>query len=214
VSLDRLAEAVLDPGVPPLLIYTIVFLSCVLESFFPPWPTDVISLYAGLLAGRGVLDPATVLLAAVVGTQGGVMAVFWISRRWGRRLLEGPLGRFLPLGRLDQLERWFGRYGAPAITVSRFFPGIRALVMPAAGLARFSSGKVWLYAGTSVVVWNLLVVGLGYEAGTHLDRAKGVLMSYNVVAGSVVAAAAVIAVGVVLYRRFWRRLDSTVPGPR
>jgi membrane protein DedA with SNARE-associated domain len=214
VSLDRLAEAVLDPGVPPLLIYVLVVLSCVLESFFPPWPTDVITLYAGLLAGRGVLDPTTVVLTAVGGTQLGVMVVFWISRRWGRRLLEGPLGRFLPLGRLDQLERWFDRFGAPAITISRFFPGIRALVMPAAGLARFGAGKVWLYAGASVVVWNLLVVGLGYQAGTHLDWAKGVLMGYNVVAGGAVAAVVVIVGGVVLYRRFWRRLDPTVPGGR
>ena len=38
VSLDRLAELVLDPGVPPAVIYGVVFLSCILESFFPPGP--------------------------------------------------------------------------------------------------------------------------------------------------------------------------------
>jgi len=46
MNLDRLAEIVLDPGIPPLLIYACVFLSCIIESFFPPWPTDVLVLYA------------------------------------------------------------------------------------------------------------------------------------------------------------------------
>ena len=74
------------------------------------------------------------------------------------------------------------RFGAPAVAISRFFPGIRALVMPAAGLARFSAWKVLWWAGLSVVVWNTLVVGLGVLAGTHLGWAKQVLVGYNTVA--------------------------------
>ena len=95
MSLDRLAELVLDPGVPPLAIYTVVFLSCILESFFPPWPTDVLALYAAFLAGRGQLDAATVLTVAIAGTLVGVMATFWLARRWGPALLAGRLGRLL-----------------------------------------------------------------------------------------------------------------------
>jgi membrane protein DedA with SNARE-associated domain len=51
----------------------------------------------------------------------------------------------------------------------------------------------------SVVVWNVLVVGLGVFAGTHLDWARQVLMSYNLVAGLVVLAA--VAGGLVLFIR-------------
>ena len=91
-----MAAWLVEPGVPPALIYAVVFLSCIIEAFFPPWPTDVISVYAGFLAGRGLLAPVAVFVAAVVGTQVGVMAVFWISRRWGRALLAGPMGRYLP----------------------------------------------------------------------------------------------------------------------
>jgi undecaprenyl-diphosphatase len=143
-----------------------------------------------------------VLASAVAGTQAGVMAVFWLSRRWGRALLAGPMGRFIPIERLERLEAWFARYGAPAIAVSRFFPGIRALVMPAAGLAAFPAWKVWVFAGVSVVIWNALVVGLGLLAGTHLDWAKGLLVRYNTIAGAIVGAAVVVWLGVFLYRRY------------
>jgi membrane protein DedA with SNARE-associated domain len=209
MNLDRIAEVVLDPGIPPLAIYTVVFLSCILESFFPPWPTDVLVLYAGFLVGRGQLEHAIVLAAAIVGTQVGVMATFWLARRWGPALLAGRFGRLFHAHRLGQLERWFARYGVPAVAVSRFFPGIRALVMPAAGLARFSTWKVLWWAGLSVVAWNTLVVGLGVLAGTHLEWAKQVLVGYNTIAFGVVAAGLVAAGVVLFYRARARRSTSS-----
>jgi membrane protein DedA with SNARE-associated domain len=209
VSLDQLAEFVLDPGIPPLAIYTLILLSCILESFFPPWPTDLIVLYAGFLAGRGQLDPGLVLVAAIVGTQIGVMAIFGLVRQLGPALLAGRLGRVLYADRLGQLERWFHRYGAPAVAASRFVPGIRALVMPAAGLARFSAWKVLWWAGLSVVVWNALVVGLGVLTGTHLGWARQVLVGYNAVALGIVAAGLLVVAFVLFYRARARRSTTS-----
>jgi membrane protein DedA with SNARE-associated domain len=209
MSLDRLAELVLDPGIPPLAIYSVVFLSCILESFFPPWPTDLIVLYAGFLAGRGQLNQGLVLAAAVVGTQIGVMGIFGLARRFGPALLAGRLGRVLATNRLGQLERWFDRYGVPAVAISRFFPGIRALVMPAAGLTRFPVSKVLWWAGLSVVVWNVLVVGLGVLAGTHLDWAKQVLVGYSAVALGIVAVGLIAGAFVLVYRARARRSTTS-----
>jgi membrane protein DedA with SNARE-associated domain len=209
MNLDQLAETILDPGVPPLAIYSLIFLSCILESFFPPWPTDLIVLYGGFLAGRGQLEREFVLLAAIAGTQIGVMAIFGLARRYGPALLAGPLGRVIHANRLGQLERGFARFGAPAVAISRFFPGIRALVMPAAGLAHFSAWKVLWWAGLSVVVWNTLVVGLGVLTGTHLDLAKNLLVGYNSVALGIVAAALLTVAGVLLYRAHARRSTSS-----
>jgi membrane protein DedA with SNARE-associated domain len=189
VNLDHLAAFLLDPGIPPAVVYATVFLSCILESFFPPWPTDVIAVYAAFLAGRGVVAPSLVFLAAVAGTQVGVMAVFWICRRWGRSLLSGRMRRYVPVEQLEKLEGWFACYGAPAIAVSRFLPGIRALVMPAAGLADFPTWKVWIFAGIAVIGWNGFVIGIGLWAGSHLEWAVELLARYGTVAGGLVALA-------------------------
>ena len=207
MSLDSLAEWVLDPGVPPALAYGLLFVGCVLESFFPPWPADVIALYAGFLAGRGLLDPTTVVVTAIAGTQFGVMAVYALCRRWGQALLSGRMARHLPVERLAYLEGWFARWGAPAIAVSRFLPGIRALVTPAAALAVFPPWKVWVYAGVSVVIWNVLVVGAGYFAGNHLDAAQQLLVRYNAIAGTLVAVAVAGTLGWYLWRRSRKTAD-------
>jgi len=201
VNLDHLAAVLLDPGIPPAVVYAVVFGSCILESFFPPWPTDVIAVYAGFLAGRGVVAPSLVFLAAVLGTQIGVLAVFWICRRWGRSLLAGPMRRYVPAEQLCRLEAWFARYGAPAIAVSRFLPGIRALVMPAAGLADFPAWKVCVFAGFAVIVWNVFVVGIGLWAGTHLEWATELLVRYSTVAAGLVAVGLAVWVARVAYRR-------------
>jgi membrane protein DedA with SNARE-associated domain len=201
MSLDALAAWVLNPGLPPPVIYGLLFVGCVLESFFPPWPADLVALYAGFLAGRGLLDATGVFVVAIGGTQVGVMAAFWLARRWGRALLGGRLGHHLPVARLARLEAWFARYGAPAIAISRFFPGVRALVTPAAALAGFSPWKVGLYSGLSVLVWNVAVVGLGFFAGNHLDFARQLLVRYNVVAGALVAVAVAGAAAWLVHRR-------------
>jgi membrane protein DedA with SNARE-associated domain len=205
MSLEQVAALVLEPDVSPLLIYLLLSAGCALESFFPPWPADVIALYAGVLAGRGILDPGLVLIVAVLGSQAGVMGAFWITRRWGRAVLDGPIGRYLPTARLARLEAWFARYGAPTIAVSRFFPGVRALVTPAAGLARVATWKVWVYAGASVVLWNVCVVGLGLIFGTHLDWATGILVRYNAIAAAVLVTGLAALTAVFLWRRLPRR---------
>jgi membrane protein DedA with SNARE-associated domain len=204
VNLDHLAVFLLDPGIPPAVVYAVVFGSCILESFFPPWPTDIIAVYAGFLAGRGVVAPSLVFLAAVLGTQVGVLAVFWMCRRWGRSLLNGPMRRYVPVEQLWKLEVWFARYGAPAIAVSRFLPGIRALVMPAAGLADFPAWKVCIFAGIAVVVWNAFVVGIGLWAGSHLVWATDLLVRYSTVAGGLVTLALAGWVAWAVYRRLAR----------
>src|SRR4029453_15979782 len=114
MNLDRLAEIVLDPGIPSLLIYVCVFLSCILESFFPPWPTDVLVLYAGFLAGRAQLGETLGLVVGIVGTRIGVMALFWLTRRWGPVIFLSRFGRLVDARRLEQLARGFARRGVPA----------------------------------------------------------------------------------------------------
>jgi membrane protein DedA with SNARE-associated domain len=64
------------------------------------------------------------------------------------------------------------------------------------------------WAGLSVVVWNVLVVGLGVLAGTHLDWAKQVLVGYNAVALGIVAAGLVAGGVILFYRARARRSPS------
>lgn len=201
MDLEQLADFLLNPNVPPLWLYTALFLGVILESFFPPWPSDIVTLYCAFLAGRGRLDPAVVFVLASLGSQVGVMGGFWVGRRWGRALLVERPTRLLPTERLAQLEGWFARYGAAAVLVSRFFPGVRALVTPAAGLAGLSAWLVGGYAAVAVVLWNGFVFGIGMAAGARFDWAKRILATYNSVALALVLAGLAAWLIIALLRR-------------
>lgn len=201
MDLEQLADFLLNPKVPSVWLYTALFLGTVLESFFPPWPSDLVTLYCAFQAGRGRLDPAVVFVLASLGSQVGVMGGFWVGRRWGRALLVERPTRLLPTERLAMLEGWFARYGAAAVLVSRFFPGVRALVTPAAGLAGLSAAKVGVSAGIAVLVWNGFVFGIGLTAGARFDWAKRILATYNSAALALLLAGLAAWLLVALLRR-------------
>jgi len=62
--------------------------------------------------------------------------LYLISRRYGRRLLEHRLARFLHLtpARLEEAEHWFRRYGPWALIFGRHIPGFRVPLTVAAGI--------------------------------------------------------------------------------
>ncbi len=144
---------------PPAL-YLLLFASALLESLFPPWPSDVVTLYGAYIVGRGKASLALAFLAVVSGSLLGVMALFYLGR-WKGRALFKPGRKVFSLERLQGVERLFARHGLWILAVNRFLAGVRALIFLVAGVAAFPAGRVWGLAAVSVVLWNALLFWLG-----------------------------------------------------
>jgi membrane-associated protein len=199
MELSALVDRVVN--LPPGWIYTVLFLGSIVESLFPLYPSDVITLYCAFLAGRGALSPWMVYGLAVAGSYVGVMAVYGVGLAMARGWLKRHRVFFFTEDRLGEVERWFASYGEGALLVSRFLPGVRALVAPAAGLVQLGSVKVGLFALCSVVLWNGFLMALGLLAGANWERARGLLAGYN---ASVLTLLILLALGwgaLLLYRK-------------
>src|SRR5260370_19446699 len=72
------------------------------------------------------------ILAVILGSTN----LYLVSRRYGRRLLEHRLARFLHLtpARLEEAEDWFRRYGPWALIFGRHIPGFPFPLTVAAGI--------------------------------------------------------------------------------
>ncbi len=78
---------------------------------------------------------ALVMVVAVVGATAGQTALFLLARRGGREwLLRKPWFR-VGESRLDRFDRWFARYGRPAVPVSNALLFTRGMLTVPAGLA-------------------------------------------------------------------------------
>lgn len=160
--------------------YLGVFALMFAETLFPPIPSEAILPLSGYLIERGDLGVAGVMLAATAGAMLGAVLLYEMSRRGGRPFAL----RFARMARIDEsrlsdAEEWFARRGAWVVLLGRCVPGVRSLVALPAGTLQMSRG---LYLGASLigtVLWNALLVGVGYALGAEWDRAADTIGSLS-----------------------------------
>ncbi|MFI8527314.1 DedA family protein [Promicromonospora sukumoe] len=170
---------------------------------FPFLPGDSLLVTAAILAPQLGVSPWAVAgvatLAAIAGDQVGYM----IGRRFGRRLFT-PEARVLRTSRLVEAERFFARYGPPALVLGRFVPVVRTYVPLAAGTAALHYPRF--------LTWNVLG-GVAWAAGLTL---AGVLLGgiplvadHIDVLMIVIVLVSVVPIAIGALRR-WRRARLTV----
>lgn len=179
-------------GLPPLALYLTLAAAAAVENIFPPFPADTVVAFGAFLAARGEATPFGTLLSTWIGNVAGAMLVYATARRFGSEWLSQRLERF---GGRDRKEKLLGMYekrGMVALFLSRFLPGIRALVPPVAGAARMPALRVALAIGIASAIWYGAITWLAYRVGSDWsalqERIGGLSRTAAIVAGVVVVA--------------------------
>ena len=129
-------------GLPPLALYLALAAAAAVENIFPPLPADTIVAFGAFLAARGDATPAGTFLATWIGNVGGAMLVYSAARWFGAEWFEHRLKRFGGAAREEKLTAMYQERGLIALFLSRFLPGVRALVPPLAGALRVPAPRV------------------------------------------------------------------------
>lgn len=180
-----------------------VGLLTLIETVFPPIPSEVVLPLAGYLGNRGRLDLVGVLIASTTGALVGALLLYGLGARLGERRAAALLAR-LPLVDEEDVTRavdWFHRHGGIAVFTGRLIPGVRSLVSLPAGAARMSLLKFSVLTVLGSGLWNALLVAGGYALGTQY----ALIERYSTVLDYVIVGAIVIAVVLMLRRRFRKR---------
>ena len=132
-----------------------------------PLPEEIPIIAAGVLAGRGQLDPWLGLAACIFGALTGDCAMYWIGRRFGRGLLASRhwFARFVTPQREAQVEQLFRRHGLKMFFTARFLVVLRSPLLLAAGIMRLPFGRFLLIDLVSAVVVVGSFYGLAYFFG-------------------------------------------------
>lgn len=133
------------------------------ETIFPPIPSEVVLPLAGYLSDRGRLSLAGVLVAATLGSVLGALILYGAGARLGRTRSKRMMAR-LPLvdaSDIDRAEGWFDRHGRAAVFFGRLVPGVRSLISLPAGGARMPMAQFLAMTTAGSLLWNSLLVGAG-----------------------------------------------------
>lgn len=143
------------------------------ESGIPlPAPGDVFVLYVGAHVPRNLFSYLAAWLGLIVAVVLGATNLFFLSKRYGRRLAEGSFGAFVHLSpqRLERAERWFKRYGVLAIIFGRHIPGFRVPITVAAGVFRVRYPLFAVSVAISTAIWAGVVIIIGINYGNRLEH--------------------------------------------
>lgn len=160
-----------------------------------PVPDETLLMAAGFLVRTGELRPLPALVAAVVGSAGGITLSYLIDRTCGFHWLHRA-GPWLHLteARLGRFQRWYERMGRWALAFGYFVPGVRHVTALGAGAAGLPWRTFAQFAYSGAVLWVTTFLCAGYLLGREWERGGArVRMAVVALCGGVMIVATIVA---------------------
>jgi len=162
----------------------------------------VIVAFGSFLAAREQRSPIPTIIAVVVGNVGGALAMFALGRRYGAAWIRRRM-RVMGEGAEQRVRHWYDRFGLPALFLSRFLPGVRAVVPPLAGAIRVPATGAIIAIATASTLWYATLAVLAYRLGSEWDRIASVIGEFQT--GAAIVAASIVALAAAMWWLLRRR---------
>ncbi|MBL8094821.1 MAG: DedA family protein [Anaerolineales bacterium] len=182
--------------------YPGLVLAMLLETVFPPIPSEAILPFAGVLTRRGVFDLWGVVIAATIGSVAGAGLLYALGRWVEDHILITAVRRYgrwigLTEAALERALNAFERHGWVAVFLGRLLPGLRSFISIPAGMARMKLSTFLAATTLGSALWNTVFAALGWALGDHWESALHWLALYE-------EAILLVAAGLVVIYALWR----------
>ncbi len=181
--------------------YPVLFWSLLVNNIGVPVPAESVLLTAAGLAKEGHFRLPLVYLTGVAAAVSGDNAGFMLGRWIGRDVLARRFSLILTPKRIARLDQLIDRWGARAIFLVRFIPGVSTVSAVLAGSSNLSWREYLLGNVSGGLVWVAWICSLGYYGSEWGERLKPVWSGIHRVTWIAVAAALVIGIAGKLFMR-------------
>jgi membrane protein DedA with SNARE-associated domain len=184
--------------------YPAIALLMFAETLLPPIPSEVVMPVVGVLAAEERVSLAGGIASGTVGSLGGAYAWFFAARCIGAVRLKHWTkrhGRWLTVSPqdIDEVCRWFGRYGHIAVLLGRMMPAVRTLISLPAGISPMRNRTFLAASAVGTGVWASALALIGFSVGNRYEEVAGFVGLFsNVIIGMAVL---LYAYRVITFRR-------------
>lgn len=154
--------------------YPVLFWSLLVNNIGVPVPAESVLLTAAGLAKSGHFKLPLVYLTGVAAAVSGDNVGFLLGRQLGREVLAHRFSLLLTPKRIAWLDRLLARWGAGAIFVVRFIPGVSTVSAVLAGSSDLPWAKYLLGNVSGALAWVAWICTLGYFGSEWGERLKPV----------------------------------------
>lgn len=164
-----------------------VFFLILIENVFPPIPSEVILLISGFFSSYTSLSVFYMILASTLGSFLGAIILYYIVKIFNKerlkKIVNGRLGKilFLKENDIDKADEWFDNKGNKSVFFCRFVPIVRSLISIPAGMSEMPMGKFIIYTICGSMIWNTVLICLGYRLGSNWEYVLTILDKYQMV---------------------------------
>lgn len=157
-------------ALPNALLYAALGLLAFVENVFPPIPADVIAAFGSFVAAREGRSPIPPFLAVWLSNVAGALFMYAMGHKLGKKRVEKWL-RITPKDPAEKrFESLYGRFGTAAFFLSRFIPGVRAVVPPLAGALHIKPLGPAIAIALASGLWYGLITFLAFRAGANWEK--------------------------------------------
>ena len=150
-------------------LYPGIFLAALIETIFPPIPSEIIFPTAGYIILNNEMHVFHVIGIGITGGFGattGAFMIYIISKKLGRT----GLVKYLKYAKikeksLEKADRWFEKYGDKSVIIGRVIPGIREIVSIPAGIFNMNYIKFLIFTLVGSCIWSIALTYVGYYFG-------------------------------------------------
>lgn len=164
-----------------------VFFLILLENVFPPIPSEVILLFSGFFSTYTNLSVLYMIVASTLGSFLGAIILYYIGKIFNKerlkKIVNGRLGKilFLKENDIDKADEWFDNKGNKSVFFCRFVPIVRSLISIPAGMSEMPIGKFIIYTICGSMIWNTVLICLGYRLGSNWEYVLTILDKYQII---------------------------------
>jgi membrane protein DedA with SNARE-associated domain len=166
-----------------------IFITMIGESAGLPISSELVVPLGGALASQGklglggtIVELILVVAVASVANLAGSLIAFYLTRRYGERVVLSRFGRWMGLsrGHLRLAHRFFDRWGLWAVFLGRLLPIVRTYISFPAGLSRIGYTRFTIVTLLGAIPWNFGLAYAGYLLGQHYEQVATTLAPFAI----------------------------------
>ena len=170
--------------------YPGAFLAALLETIFPPIPSELIFPLIGFTAqtkGLGLENAIGMATIGALGSTVGSIAIYFVALKLGK-IIFLRLGKYIRIGEseLNKSEKWFENHGTIAVFAGRMAPGIREIISIPAGISKMNLSKFIIFTFSGSLIWCISLTLVGYYIGDAWNKLVEGLGVFNIISIAII----------------------------